>query len=253
MTKGEGAGDFMFDGFKSRLRAVMAPRREDFYQLANASVNAGASFLRFAVDNSRKSKNNKNFPLILLCGTMLCSKSVCGRPLHLYHVRFARAHARTLSSMNLAQLLSVDQIIPEVKSIEYRGAIAELVDHLDDRSLPVGITKPELIEQFYRREELVSTGVGSGVAIPHTFAEGLDRVITVFGRSRGGIDFGSHDNAPVYFVVLFVVPKSEYQLHLKTLAAIAKMFSSGDIRQSLAAAADAADILDILAKRPART
>jgi mannitol/fructose-specific phosphotransferase system IIA component (Ntr-type) len=155
--------------------------------------------------------------------------------------------------MNLAQLLSVDQIVPEVKSTEFRGAIAELVDHLEVKHLLSGITKPMLVEQFYRREELVSTGVGSGVAIPHTFVDGLDRVLTVFGRSRYGIDFGAHDNAPVYFVVLFVVPKSEYQLHLKTLAAIAKMFSSSEIRQSLAGAADAAGILDILARRPART
>jgi len=77
------------------------------------------------------------------------------------------------------------------------------------------------------------------VAIPHTFVPGLDRVITVFGRSKGGIDFEAHDQAPVFFVVLFVVPKSEDQLHLKTLAAIAKMFSNVDIRQSLASAADA--------------
>ena len=155
--------------------------------------------------------------------------------------------------MNLAQLLSIDQIVPEMTSFDHLGAISELVDHLDSKQLLSGITKPELIEQFYRREELVSTGVGSGVAIPHTFVAGLDRVITVFGRSRQGIDFGAHDNAPVYFVVLFVVPKSEYQLHLKTLAAIAKMFSNLDIRKSLAAASDAAEILDVLSRRPART
>ena len=154
--------------------------------------------------------------------------------------------------MNLAQLLSVDQIVPELRSTGYREAIAELVDHLDSQGLLSGITKPELIEQFYRREELVSTGVGSGVAIPHTFVPDLDRVITVFGRSRPGVDFGAHDDAPVYFVVLFVVPKSEYQLHLKTLAAIAKMFSSTDVRQSLHAAADAQEILNVFSRRPTR-
>jgi len=152
--------------------------------------------------------------------------------------------------MNLAQLLSVDQILPEMRSTEHRGAIAELVDHLDAKGLLAGMSKTELIEQFYRREEQISTGVGSGVAIPHTFVAGLDRVITAFGRSRGGIDFEAHDQAPVFFVVLFVVPKAEYQLHLKTLAAIAKMFSGADIRHSLADAADVGEILDILSKRP---
>jgi mannitol/fructose-specific phosphotransferase system IIA component (Ntr-type) len=139
-----------------------------------------------------------------------------------------------------------------MESTEHRGAISELVHHLESRNLLSGNSPGELIEQFLRREELVSTGVGSGVAIPHTFVSGLDKVLTVFGRSRNGIDFGAHDDAPVYFVVLFVVPKTEYQLHLRTLAAIAKLFSNSEVRQALAEAADAGEILEILSKRPAR-
>ncbi len=154
--------------------------------------------------------------------------------------------------MNLAQLLSVDQIVPEMTSSEHCGAITELVNHLASKTLLRGMEPTDLIEQFLRREELVSTGVGSGVAIPHTFVPGLDQVLTAFGRSRKGIDFGAHDDAPVYFVVLFVVPKTEYQLHLRTLAAIAKLFSNTEVRQALAGAADAEEILEILSKRPAR-
>ncbi len=155
--------------------------------------------------------------------------------------------------MNLAQLLTVDKIVPEMESTEHFAAIAELVDHLDDHDLLQGVSKPEVLEQLYRREEQVSTGIGSGVAIPHTFVRDLKEVITVFGRSRKGIDFGALDNAPVNYVVLFVVPKSEYHLHLRTLAAIAKMFSSSEIRSRLRDAGDSGEILDILSMRPART
>ncbi|MBU6300222.1 MAG: PTS sugar transporter subunit IIA [Verrucomicrobia bacterium] len=155
--------------------------------------------------------------------------------------------------MNLAHLLAIDRIVPEMKSTEFRGAITELVEHLASEQRPGSITKDTLVEQFLRREELVSTGVGSGVAIPHTFVPGLDRVLTVFGRSREGIDFGAHDDAPVHFVVLFVVPEAEYQLHLRMLGAIAKVFADGEVRQRLAAAGDAGEIREILSKRLART
>jgi mannitol/fructose-specific phosphotransferase system IIA component (Ntr-type) len=154
--------------------------------------------------------------------------------------------------MNLAQLLTVDQIVPEMKSTEHLAAIEELVNHLDAKHLIPGLDKEQVLDQLRRREEQVSTGIGSGVAIPHTFVRELKEVVTVFGRSRQGIEFGALDNAPVFFVVLFVVPKAEYHLHLKTLAAIAKLFSSSEVRQCLAAAEGGEEILQILAKRPAR-
>ena len=54
----------------------------------------------------------------------------------------------------------------------------------------------------------------------------------MFGRSVGGIDFEALDNAPVHFVVLFIVPRAQYNLHLQTLAAIAKTFANREIRHS---------------------
>ena len=74
----------------------------------------------------------------------------------------------------------------------------------------------------------------------------------MFGRSKAGIEFDSIDNAPVNFIVLFIVPKDQYQMHLRTLAAIAKMFASGKVRKRLAAAESSEDILSILGTRTAR-
>lgn len=155
--------------------------------------------------------------------------------------------------MNLAQLLTADQIVPEMKSTEHRAAIKELVDHLEDIRLIPSERKEEVLELLYQREEKISTGIGSGVAIPHTFVDHLDQVVAVFGRSLKGIEFCALDNAPVYFVILFVVPQEQYHMHLRTLAAIAKMFNSAQIRQRLMEAHSSEEILEILAKRPART
>jgi len=86
-----------------------------------------------------------------------------------------------------------------------------------------------------------------GVAIPHAFSENLSEVVAVFGRSPEGVDFDAIDNSPVEFVVLFLVPKDEYHLHLKTLAAFAKFFNDSKVRESLRTAKDKEEILGVFA------
>ena len=65
-----------------------------------------------------------------------------------------------------------------------------------------------------QREDQRSTGIGSGIAIPHAFSPAIDEVKAVFGRSREGIDFCALDSAPVHYVVLFLVPEEKYTLHI---------------------------------------
>ena len=155
--------------------------------------------------------------------------------------------------MNLASLLSEDQIIPAVRATERWPAIVELVDHLCATDRLKAEHRDKVLQLLHEREDKTSTGIGSGVAIPHAFAEEIDEVITVFGRSEDGIEFDSIDNAPVQFIILFIVPKDEYQMHLRTLAAIAKMFADSRVRKRLAAATTGAELLSILGSRPART
>jgi len=77
-------------------------------------------------------------------------------------------------------------------------------------------------------------------------------VVAIFGRSKAGIEFESIDNAPVHFIILFIVPSKDYHLHLKTLAAIAKMFTNSEIRRRLKAAETRSEILQILDSKPSR-
>ncbi|MBJ7283995.1 MAG: PTS sugar transporter subunit IIA [Akkermansiaceae bacterium] len=154
--------------------------------------------------------------------------------------------------MKLAKLLSPERIVPEMQAVDHWPAIVELVEHLvKTEQLPVS-EHEEILEAFRIREESVSTGIGSGVAIPHAFSDSLEQVIAVFGRSINGIDFEALDGALVYWIVLFVVPRKNYQLHLQTLAAIAKMFTNSEILRHLAEARTQEEILSILDPRPAR-
>ncbi|MGB1131236.1 MAG: PTS sugar transporter subunit IIA, partial [Haloferula sp.] len=135
---------------------------------------------------------------------------------------------------------------------EHMDAILELVDHLIEVDLLSPNLRAEVVESLKSREEQVSTGIGYGVAIPHAFSENLDKVVAVFGRSTKGIDFEALDHCPVHSVVLFLVPKKDYHMHLQTLAAIAKMFTNCEIRKKLAAAECRKEILNILAGKGSR-
>ena len=152
--------------------------------------------------------------------------------------------------MKLAKLLSADQIILDMKSVEHWGAIVELVDHLVEVGKLPAALRGESLDALKAREDQVSTGIGSGVAIPHAFSDNIENVVAVFGRSKDGIDFEALDNAPVHFVILFIVPRKDYQLHLRTLAAIAKMFTNCEVRRQFAAAQTRDEILDILDAKP---
>jgi mannitol/fructose-specific phosphotransferase system IIA component (Ntr-type) len=152
--------------------------------------------------------------------------------------------------MKLANLLTPDRIILEMSSGQHWPAIVELIDHLVSSASLAPELREEVLEALKTREEQVSTGVGYGVAIPHAFSEKLERVVAVFGRSQAGIDFEALDGKPVHFVILFLVPKKDYHLHLQTLAAIAKMFTNIEIRRRLGAAGDHQEILDIFSGKP---
>src|SRR5438046_10215327 len=116
--------------------------------------------------------------------------------------------------MSLAELLSADQIIPEMKATERWDAIVELMDLLVAR----GQIKPEdrdgILASLKQREETMSTGIGFGIAIPHCSSDRLEKVVAAFGRSSTGIEFDARDNSPGKFVGLFIRPRTSFQAHL---------------------------------------
>ena len=155
--------------------------------------------------------------------------------------------------MKLSSLLTNNQIILEMRAKEHAEAIEELVDHLDSNDLLQGVDKEAIVEALLAREDQISTGIGSGVAIPHAFSDDIEKVVAVFGRSEQGIDFEALDNAPVKLIVLFIVPKADYTKHLQTLAAIAKLFTNCEVRKQLQTAVSKEEVLKIFGSRPSRT
>ena len=150
--------------------------------------------------------------------------------------------------MTLGNLLSADTILPEMQAVERYAAIAELVNLLVARGQIGESDRQVVLDALRAREETMSTGIGFGIAIPHASSDRVNKVVAAFGRSTTGIEFESLDNSPVKFVVLFVVPKDQFQTHLRTLAAIAKFLNDRNVRDRLGAASTQDEILAIFEK-----
>ena len=154
--------------------------------------------------------------------------------------------------MTLGSLLSEDQIIPEMKASERWAAIVELIDLLVSKGRVRMADRDSILSALRQREETMSTGIGFGIAIPHASSNCVSDVVAAFGRSTTGIEFDSLDNSLVKFIVLFVVPKDQFQVHLRTLAAIAKFLNDKNVREQLGKAESAAQILGIFDNKASR-
>lgn len=155
--------------------------------------------------------------------------------------------------MTLVNLLTPQQIVPRMQATERWSAIVELMELLVSVGKIQETDKESILAALKQREETMSTGIGFGIAIPHATSDRVTEVVAAFGRSLEGIEFESLDNAPVKFIVLFVVPKNQFQVHLRTLAAIAKLLNDKSVREALGAAQSSEEILSIFENRAGKT
>lgn len=101
-------------------------------------------------------------------------------------------------------------------------AITAIVDRLvEDRALEKE-HRQEVLAAILKREQLGSTGIGRGVAIPHTKHPGVGSVLGVVASFPAGVEFDSVDGEPVHLVCLLVCPTSRVGDHLRVLEAVAR-------------------------------
>ncbi len=104
----------------------------------------------------------------------------------------------------------------------------------------------DVAKRIQKREQLGSTGIGGGVAIPHCKAPGLDRVVCCFGRSVKGIDFESVDGKPAHLFFLLVAPEDAAGTHLEALKTISMLCHQPAFIERVMAAEDAEGIFEVM-------
>jgi len=148
--------------------------------------------------------------------------------------------------MDLGDILSREQIIPDLRATNRWEAIDELINNL----VTTGKILPEhhdaIAAVVKKRESSMSTGIGFGIGIPHASTDLITEVVGALGRSKKGVAFDALDNQPVSLIILFLVPQGQFQKHLHTLANIAKLLHRADFRQALEQAGDADAMLNVV-------
>jgi len=111
------------------------------------------------------------------------------------------------------------------------------------------ISADEVFTVLKEREDLGSTGIGGGIAIPHGKTKKIDTLIAAFARSHEGIPFDAIDNQPVKLFFLLLAPEDSAGLHLKALAKISRMLKDPNFRQQLTDAKDAAELFQVIQEK----
>ena len=145
--------------------------------------------------------------------------------------------------MNVSDILSVEKIKVDFNSTDKFGVINELIDLFADD--PKVNNMDEMRDAIIDREEIQSTGVGSGFAIPHAKTDGVKDMIAAFGRLTEPIEFESIDEKPVNLVFLMVAKESAVGPHIQMLSRISRLMSKESFRESLINAETSQDIYDL--------
>lgn len=148
--------------------------------------------------------------------------------------------------MDLGDILSPEQINPDLQASNRWEAIEELIDRLVQCAKIKPDNREAILAVVKKRESSMSTGIGFGVGIPHASTDLIGEVVGAFGRSRRGVNFDALDNQPVNLVMLFLVPQGQFQKHLHTLARIAKLLHRKEFRQALETAPDSETMYRII-------
>ncbi len=137
------------------------------------------------------------------------------------------------NATSLAELFRPATINLNLQSADREAVLGELVNQIPDLS-----QQPEarqtLLRALHEREQLHSTGIGDGIALPHArnaLVGLVDHVIIVFGRHAKGVPYGAIDAQPARLFFLLIAPTVTQ--HLATLARLSRLLRDPKLRQNL--------------------
>lgn len=144
--------------------------------------------------------------------------------------------------MQLAQFLDQEHVILDIQSQERFACLGEILERVaTDGYLR---NKVKALDELLEREQLASTGVGGGMAIPHVFTDEARRPLLIMARSQEGVAFESLDNAPVHLIFVALAPSKDKDLFINILYHLVRFLK---VRENFDAFMEAKDIGEVLA------
>lgn len=149
-----------------------------------------------------------------------------------------------MSSIKIINYLDKERINLDLKSKTKTDVIRELMKTMNDSDKIISSEKA--LSGLFSREELGTTGIGKGVAIPHAKTDAVSDLLVGFGISKDGINYGSMDEEPVKIFFIFLSPLDGNQEYLKILARISRLIREEKFRNSLLAADTPEKVIEII-------
>jgi nitrogen PTS system EIIA component len=149
--------------------------------------------------------------------------------------------------MALTDLVVPQAVVPSLRVNSKKQALQELATRA---AAMCGRSEREVLEVLTQRERLGSTGIGSGIAIPHGKLAKLERLFGVFARLERPVDFEALDGQPVDLMFLLLAPEAAGADHLKALARVARLLRDPEIARKLRESRDAEALYAVLTSSP---
>jgi fructose-specific phosphotransferase system IIA component len=145
--------------------------------------------------------------------------------------------------MKLSDLFSSDSVVLGFPAAGKEELLESIIRHLDEKGR---IKKYEqTLQHVIERENVMSTGIGHGVAIPHAYTDGVDRLVAGFFRTEREVDFSALDGKPVDLIFVILGPKESRRDHIKVLAKISRLLNHENFRKGLRKASNTAEVFDV--------
>ncbi|MDD3730815.1 MAG: PTS sugar transporter subunit IIA [candidate division Zixibacteria bacterium] len=146
--------------------------------------------------------------------------------------------------MKLSKFCDESLVVFNLKTTNKEKVIEELVNLAASSNM---IKDPvQLLKDVKDRENLVTTGVGYGVAFPHAKTRSAKGIVIAFGRSDKGIDFDAMDHRPVHLFFLIAAPEDAIGAHLNVMARLSYLMKLGENREKLMKATSPGDVLALM-------
>ncbi len=149
--------------------------------------------------------------------------------------------------MILTQNLKPRQVKVPLESKDRISAITELVDLLEGCGQL--LDRDVALQAVLTREQTRSTGIGSGIAIPHGKCMAVKELVMAIGIAAEPIDFESVDGKPVSIIILLVSPADQTGPHIQALAKISRLMLDEEFRQGLQKASSADEAYELLSSK----
>jgi len=155
--------------------------------------------------------------------------------------------------MKFSDFVAVEAIRPNVAATTKEGVIREMTQSLVDAGRIAASELESIVRAIMKREDLGSTGIGRGVAVPHTKHPSVNRLIGTVAVSQQGVDFESLDGEPVQLFFLLVSPPDRPGDHLRALENISRQLRDDTFCKTLKEAAGPQDVWRLLEEADAQS